>query len=94
MVAVCYHDPVNLHIRDLPDDIHTTLASRAHARRMSLRAYVVDVLAAHSALPTTDEWLASLETLPQAGRTLSAADAVNAERDDRDDEIVRAARGR
>lgn len=91
MVAFCYHFTVNLHIRDLPEEVHATLARRALARRMSLRAYVVEVLAAHSVLPTTDEWLADIERLPEAADDASAVDALEDEREDRDAEVVRAA---
>lgn len=61
-----YHRVVNLHIRDLPDDVHATLAARAGAHGMSLPAYVLEVLAVHAALPTTDEWLAGLQSKPAA----------------------------
>jgi hypothetical protein len=61
-----YHRLVNLQIRDLPDDVHATLVARAAAQGMSLPAYVVEVLAVHAALPTTEEWLAGLDSQPAA----------------------------
>jgi plasmid stability protein len=91
MVAVCYHGLMNLHIRDLPETVHATLVRRAEARGMSLRAYVVEVLSAHSSMPTTDEWLAELGQLPSSTSGLSATEALDAEREERDAEIVRAA---
>jgi plasmid stability protein len=85
---------VNLNIRHLPDQVHAVLVRRASARGMSLRAYVVEVLSSHCSLPTTDEWLADLEELPTAGDERPAAAAVRAEREERDDEVARAAAGR
>lgn len=88
MVAVCYHMAVDLHIRAVPDAVHATLVARAAARNMSLRAYVVEVLAEHCATPTVDEWLTAVETLPRAAGSGSAAEALDAERAERDAELA------
>jgi plasmid stability protein len=85
---------VNLNVRHLPDEVHAVLVRRAAARGMSLRAYVVEVLSSHCSLPTTDEWLADLEQLPTARDHGSGAAAVQAARDEEDDEIARAIAGR
>jgi plasmid stability protein len=42
---------VNMHIRDLDEPTHAELVRRAEAAGMSLRAYVIDVLHRHAALP-------------------------------------------
>jgi hypothetical protein len=55
---------------------------------MSLRAYVVEVLSAHVALPTVSEWLAEVESLPPAADTDTAAAALAAERDARDTQLA------
>lgn len=47
----------HLHVRDLPDHVHEVLRARARRSGRSLRQYTIDVLAAHCAWPTIDEWL-------------------------------------
>lgn len=63
--------PTNLHLRDVPDDLHRILSSRAESRGLSLRQYVLEVLTEHTALPTLEEWLASLST-PAPSRAAAA----------------------
>lgn len=53
-----------MHIRDVDDEIHEELVRRAEASGMSLRAYVIDVLRAHTALPSFDEWVAQVWSEP------------------------------
>jgi plasmid stability protein len=48
---------VSMHIRELDEPTHRELVRRADAAGMSLRAYVVEVLRRHVALPTSEEWL-------------------------------------
>lgn len=55
---------VNLHIRDLDERTHAELVRRAGAAGMSLRAYIVDVLERHTALPALDDWLAEARMAP------------------------------
>jgi plasmid stability protein len=86
--------PVNLNVRDLPDEVHAVLVRRAGARGMSLRAYVVEVLTAHCALPTVEEWLSDLNRLPAARDRRSGAAAVRAAREDRDADLAGIVAGR
>jgi plasmid stability protein len=79
---------MNLNVRDLPDEVHEVLVRRAETRKMSLRAYVVEVLSEHCRLPATDEWLASLEGLPPDPDGPPAAELVRAEREQRDQDIA------
>lgn len=85
---------VNLHVRDLPDDLHETLVRRSGAAGMSLRQYVVSVLAEHVALPTVDEWLADVAAAPRTRLGMSGAQAVRQAREADDDELARARAGR
>lgn len=66
MVARCYHPDmaVNMHIRDLDEPTHQELVRRADAAGMSLRAYVIEVLHRHAALPTLDDWLDQVRADP------------------------------
>lgn len=83
-----------MNVRDVPERVHTVLAARALARHMSLRAYVVEILADHAATPTVDEWLADVAALPPAPAGGSAVEALTTERDERDDDLAHAARRR
>lgn len=53
-----------MHIRDLDEATHRELVRRAEATGMSLRAYVIDVLHRHTALPSLDEWLDETRATP------------------------------
>jgi len=77
-----------MNVRDVPNQVHAILAERAAARGMSLRAYVVEVLTAHVALPTVGEWLAEVESLPPASNADPAAAGLAAERDERDAQLA------
>jgi hypothetical protein len=55
---------VNMHIRDLDEPTHRELVRRADAAGMSLRAYVIEVLHRHAALPTLEEWLDEVRSDP------------------------------
>jgi plasmid stability protein len=51
----------NLLIRDVPEDIHTTLQQRAERQGMSLQQYLAAELARLAVRPTTEELLARIE---------------------------------
>ena len=44
-------------VKNLPAEVHAELMRRARASDMSLRAYLREVLSAHVAVPSMDEWL-------------------------------------
>jgi hypothetical protein len=69
-----------LYVREVPDEVHATLLRRAGARGLSLRQYVVSVLAEHCALPSMHEWLHDVGRLPPAAATASGAEAVRRSR--------------
>jgi plasmid stability protein len=53
---------VNMHLRDVPDEVHEELQRRAASEGMTLRHYTLKVLADHCAVPTLDEWSARMAT--------------------------------
>jgi hypothetical protein len=55
---------VSMHIRDLDEPTHAELVRRAEMAGMSLRAYVIDVLHRHAALPPLDSWLEEVRAAP------------------------------
>lgn len=84
--------PTNLHIREVPDTVHSALVARAERRGMSLRQYTIQVLEDHCALPALDDWLDGLAALPPVDGA-PAADAVRRSREDDDREVLRGRRG-
>lgn len=72
-------------VRDLPEGVHAELVRRAAARRMSLRAYVVEVLSGHANSPTLADWLEGVRALPRVKAKTSGAKLVKDSRrqDDR-----------
>lgn len=80
--------PTNLHIREVPDAVHSALVARAERRGMSLRQYTIQVLEDHCALPALDDWLDGLAALPPVDGA-PAAEAVRRARDEDDREVLR-----
>lgn len=80
----------HLHVRDVPDPIYETLRERARRHGQSLRRYTIDVLSAHCALPTLDEWLAGLDELPRHEPATRAAEAVREARAEDEADLARA----
>jgi hypothetical protein len=85
----CYHQSMNLHVRDVPDAVHRRLARRASAEGVSLRSYVVKILTEAAEFPTVDEWLDELEKAPPTRLRSSGAGAVRRSRASDDASIDR-----
>ena len=73
----------NLTLRGIPARVRATLASRAKARRQSLNAYLIDVLAREADTPTMSEVLADVEAIRRP-TGLTGEDAVAAVREARE----------
>ncbi len=88
--------PINLHIREVPDHVHSALVERAERRGMSLRRYAIRVLEDHCALPSVDDWLDELAARPAVvGLAAGAgAEAVRGSRDEDDDALAGVVRDR
>lgn len=77
-------------IRGLPDDVHAQLVRRASSQNKSLRAYVVDVLAAHVDTLSVEEWLETVRSLPPARRAgKTGADFVDDSRAEVQESLAR-----
>lgn len=79
---------VNLHVRDVPDQVHETLTQRAEYKGMSLRQYTIEVLAEHCALPTLDDWLDEFHRLKPVKISTSGAEAVEQARQEDDQAVL------
>ncbi len=54
----------NLQIKNVPSDVHEELRRRATLRRMTVRDYLLDLIARDQALPAMDDWLDAIEAGP------------------------------
>lgn len=82
MLRACYHHAVgNLQIKNVPDDLHGELRRRAGRAGLTVRDYLLRLIAADQRLPSADEWLDELRTHPPVA--LAAGDAVRAVADSR-----------
>ena len=71
---------MNMHVRDVPDALHRTLARRARDAGMSLRQYVIRVLSEHAEQPSVEEWLDDVARAPRTVLASSGAEAVRRSR--------------
>ena len=72
-----------IEIRDVPDELHRLLASRAALAGLSLSDYLLAAIREVAARPTMDESRRRLAKLAPTVLSEAPAEAVRAERDDR-----------
>jgi plasmid stability protein len=72
-----------LQIRNVPDDVHRTLKSRAAMAGMSLSEYALAELRRAAERPTREEILGRIAARPRTRLRRSPAAAVRSERDSR-----------
>jgi antitoxin FitA len=70
-----------IQIRNVPDELHRELKSRAARTGMTLSDYLLAELRALAVRPTMQEWLAHSETWRSVEAGISPADALAAERE-------------
>lgn len=81
MTSGCYfHEMGMLQVKNLPDDLHAGLASRARAEGVSMSEYVTRLLRRDLAHPTVTEWLATADASPT--REIDVLGALDAARDE------------
>jgi plasmid stability protein len=69
-----------IQIRNVPDQLHRELKSRAALNGMTLSDYLLDELRAIATRPTMKEWLARTETLTPVESDMSTVEALAMER--------------
>jgi plasmid stability protein len=72
----------SIQVKDVPPETHRVLRQRAEAAHQSLQEYLRAWLIAEAATPTLDEILD--RSAVRSGGSVSFADAVAIQRDDRD----------
>lgn len=71
-----------IQIRNVPEDLHRELKSRAALAGMSLSDYLLGEIRQSAERPTIDELRARLRSRAETAPSLSPAEAIRAERDD------------
>jgi antitoxin FitA len=90
MPMACYcHAMSAIQVKNVPDELHERLRSRARAEGRSMSDYVLYVLERDLALPTTREWLEQLKR-SEPVTSVSREDilvALHEGREERDEQI-------
>nr|WP_294508078.1 hypothetical protein [uncultured Rhodopila sp.] len=73
--------PVMIQIRNVPDELHRRIKSRAALAGMSLSDFLLNEIRQVAERPTLDELRARLARYDEVIPTVAPADAVRAERD-------------
>lgn len=74
-----------IQIRNVPDDVHRTLAERAARQHRSLSDVVLDEVVRVARQPTMEEWLARVDALPPLDLGGPVAPSIRADRPGGDD---------
>jgi len=74
---------VMIQIRNVPDELHRTLKSRAAKQGMSLSDYLLAELRQMAALPTLEEMYERLQQRSRVNPDVSSARLIREERDSR-----------
>jgi antitoxin FitA len=70
-----------IQIRNVPDELHRLLKSRAAVAGMSLSDYLLQELRQLAERPTLEEFRARLKERPEVTLSVSPAEVIRAERD-------------
>jgi plasmid stability protein len=72
-----------IQLRNVPDELHRKLKERAAKEGKSLSAYLLDQIKREAEMPTMEEMLERLASLPPVKLDRPAADIIREERDKR-----------
>jgi antitoxin FitA len=95
MLIACYNqDMANLQVKNVPEEMHEELRRRARERHMSVRDYVLDLIARDQKMTTMREWLEGIARLdPVDTGGVTAAELIEQGRAERDAELARRIKG-
>jgi plasmid stability protein len=69
-----------IQVRNVPDEIHRELKSRAALQGVSLSDYVLELARRDVRRPTVEEWLARVRARPRLRSDISSADIIREHR--------------
>jgi plasmid stability protein len=75
--------PKMIQLRNVPDDLHKVLKSRAALAGKSLSDYLIAEIQRHAEYPTVEELRRRLRACPSARLSVSPAQMIREERDSR-----------
>ena len=75
--------PKMIQLRNVPDDLHKVLKSRAALAGKSLSDYLIAEIQRHAEYPTVEELRRRLRARPSARLSVSPAQMIREERDSR-----------
>jgi hypothetical protein len=85
----------NLQIKNMPEEMHEELRRRAKLRHVTVRDYVLDLIARDQKMTTMREWLEGIARLdPIDIGDVTAAELIAKGRAERDAELARRIKGR
>jgi antitoxin FitA len=76
-----------IQMKNVPDDLHDELRRRASRAGMTVRDYVIALIARDQSRPTLEEWLEEIASDPPVDMGESPAEAVRAGREEREREL-------
>ena len=80
----------NLQIKNLPAPLHEELRRRARQRGQTLRDYVLELIRRDQLLPTPEDWLEEVKSLPPVDlHGTDVADVVSEGRMEREESLMR-----
>jgi plasmid stability protein len=77
----------HIQIRNVPEDVHSTLKARAAARGMSLSEYLLEQLAEAARLPTLEDHVARVRRRPMVHMDVPPAALIREAREEREREL-------
>ena len=76
-----------LQVRNVPDHVHAELKARAAYRGVALTDYVLDLIEQDLAVPTLEEGLERIMSLPRPRAPVSGSELARATRAEREDDL-------
>jgi plasmid stability protein len=77
----------HIQIRNVPEDVHSTLKARAAASGMSLSEYLLGQVTDTARLPTLEEHVARVRRRPMVHMDVPADELIHEAREEREDEL-------
>jgi plasmid stability protein len=77
----------HIQIRNVPDDVHSTLKARAAAKGMSLSEYLLEQVTDTARLPTLEEHVARVRRRPMVHMSVPAGELIHEAREERGGEL-------
>ncbi len=89
MLMAAYHHSVGMiQVKNVPPAVHSEVRRRADQEGLTIRDYVLNLIARDQRIPSKRDWLERVGQLEPVAVSESAADMVRAGREERDRELT------